>query len=63
MRELFDQTEALQNLLVSQATGGLEDDAEFMRLRQAVLSQAALESHIPRSVSYTHLTLPTILRV
>lgn len=48
MRELFDQTEALQNLLVSQATGGLEDDAEFMRLRQAVLSQAALESHIPR---------------
>ncbi len=48
MRELFDQTEALQNLLVSQATGELEDDAEFMRLRQVVLSQAALESHIPR---------------
>ncbi|MGZ0018276.1 abortive infection family protein [Nitrosomonas sp. wSCUT-2] len=48
MHELFDQTEALQNLLVSQATGGTEDDAEFMRLRQVVLSQAALEPHIPR---------------
>lgn len=48
MHELFDQTEALQNLLVSQATGGAEDDAEFMRLRQVVLSQAALEPHIPR---------------
>jgi hypothetical protein len=48
MRELFDQTESLQNLLVSQATGHAEDDAEFTRLRQVVLSQAALEPHIPR---------------
>ena len=48
MDELFDQTEALQNLLVSQATGGTEDDAEFMRLRQVVLSQAILEPHIPK---------------
>lgn len=48
MNELFDQIEALQNLLVSQATGGAEDDAEFMRLRQVVLSQATLEPHIPR---------------
>lgn len=48
MNELFDQIEALQNLLVSQATGGAEDGAEFMRLRQVVLSQATLEPHIPR---------------
>jgi hypothetical protein len=55
MRELFDQTEALQTLLVSQATGGLEDDAEFMRLRQAVLSQAwclALEEGVDNTCSY-----------
>lgn len=48
MHELFDQTEALQNLLVSQATGGAEDDAEFMRLREVVLSQVILEPHTPR---------------
>ncbi len=48
MRDLFDQTEALQDLLVSEATGGCEDDAEFMRLRQVVLAQAALEPYIPR---------------
>lgn len=50
MRELLEQTELLQNLLVSQATGGGEDDAEYMRLRQVVLSQAALEPYVPRFV-------------
>lgn len=50
MRELLEQTESLQNLLVSQATGGGEDDAEYMRLRQVVLSQAALEPYVPRFV-------------
>lgn len=48
MRELIEQTESLQNLLVSQATGGAENDAEFTRLRQVVLSQAALEPLTPR---------------
>ncbi|MET3444322.1 hypothetical protein ABIC94_005132 [Variovorax paradoxus] len=48
MNSLFDQAEALQSLLVSHATGGSEDDAEYMRLRQAVLSHAALEPLIPR---------------
>lgn len=48
MRELLDQTEALQNLLISQATGGQEDCAEFVRLRQMLLSNPALDSLIPR---------------
>ena len=48
MRELFEQIELLQNLLVSAATGGSEDDAEFMRLRQVVLAQAAFEPHTPK---------------
>lgn len=47
INELYDQTEALQNLLVSLATGGVEDNAKFMRLRQLVLSQTAIEPHIP----------------
>lgn len=50
MHELFDQTESLQNLLISEATGGSEDDAEYMRLRQVVLSQGAPEAYIPRFV-------------
>lgn len=48
MRELYEQTEALQNLLVAQATGNAESDAEFTRLRQVVLSQAALDPYTPR---------------
>lgn len=48
MRELYEQTEALQNLLVAQATGSTESDAEFTRLRQVVLSQAALDTYTPR---------------
>jgi hypothetical protein len=48
VRELLEQTEALQNLLVSSATGGTEDDAEYTRLRQVVLSQGALEALAPR---------------
>lgn len=48
MRDLFEQTEALQNLLVSSATGGAEDDAEFTRLRQVVLAQVTLDAFIPR---------------
>jgi hypothetical protein len=48
MRELLDQTESLQNLLVSRATGEAEDDTEYTRLRQVVLSQAPLEPLLPR---------------
>jgi hypothetical protein len=48
VRELFDQTEVLQNLLVSQATGGNEGDAEYARLRQMVLANGALDALVPR---------------
>ena len=48
MQDLLNETEALQNLLVSVATGSSEDSAEFLRLRQVVLSQPALEPYVPR---------------
>lgn len=48
MDDLLNQTESLQNLLVSQATGGSEDDAEYVRLRQMLLSNAALDSLVPK---------------
>jgi Abortive infection C-terminus len=48
MHALSENVESLQGILVSQATGGVEDEAEYTRLRQTVLSQAALEPLVPR---------------
>lgn len=48
MHALFEDVESLQGILVSHATGGSEDEAEYMRLRQVLLSQASLESLVPR---------------
>jgi len=48
MNELSEQAEALQNLLISEATGGSEDDAEYIRLRQMILSNSALDSIAPK---------------
>jgi len=45
---LFAEVESLQNMLVSRATGGVEDDAEYNRLRQVVLAQPALDALIPQ---------------
>lgn len=50
MNALLEEVESLQHILVSQATGGIEDEAEFTRLRQVVLSQSLLESLVPRFV-------------
>lgn len=47
MTELLNETEALQNLLIAVATGSSEDGGEFLRLRQVVLSQPALEPLVP----------------
>lgn len=47
MNELYEQAETLQNLLISQATGGVENDAEYARLRHAVMANSALEDLIP----------------
>lgn len=48
MHELSEQVESLQGLLVSQATGVVEDESEYTRLRQVVLSVPALELCTPR---------------
>lgn len=48
MNELFEQTTALQNLLISHATGGREDEAEYARLRQMLLANSALDSLTPQ---------------
>lgn len=48
MSELLNETEALQNLLVAAATGSSEDSGEFLRLRQVVLSQPALDPLVPQ---------------
>lgn len=50
MNELLDQTESFQSLLIAHATGGNEDEAEFIRLRQMLLSNPALDALVPRFV-------------
>jgi hypothetical protein len=50
MKELSEQAESLQNLLVSLATGGPADNAEYLRLRQMLIAQPALEPYTPRFV-------------
>ena len=47
---LFEEVEALQNLLVSEATGGSESDAEYTRLRQVVLAEPSIEAITPRFI-------------
>jgi len=48
--ELTEQAEVLQNLLVSRATGGAEDDGEYRELRQALLANSSLQPYLPRFV-------------
>ena len=50
MNELFIQAETLQNLLISCATGGQENNIEYTRLRQTVLANAALETLVPQFI-------------
>ncbi len=50
MKELLIQVEALQNLLISQATGTQENNAEFVRLRQSVLSDITFDELIPQFI-------------
>jgi hypothetical protein len=47
---LLEQAETLQNLLISEATGGSESDAEYRQLRQVFLSDPVLETLLPRFV-------------
>lgn len=50
MRELLEQAETLQNLLVSQATGRTESDAEYRELRQVFVSNPSFSELTPRFV-------------
>ncbi len=49
---LLEEAEALQNLLVSYATGGGEegDEAEYLRLRQLFTQDARVADYVPRFV-------------
>jgi hypothetical protein len=47
MRELRENAESLQNLLVSIATGGSDDQREFQKMRQAVLEDTAYKKYAP----------------
>jgi hypothetical protein len=46
--ELFDKVEALQNLLVAHATGGVGDDEEYKQLRAELLAESILRDRLPR---------------
>jgi len=50
MKSVYVEAEMLQNILVSQATGGVENESEYTRLRQIVLAQTLMETQIPRFV-------------
>ena len=45
--ELFDKVEALQNLLVARATGGLGDNEEYKQLRAELLVEPILRDRLP----------------
>jgi Abortive infection C-terminus len=48
--DLLDQVQGLQNLLVSQATGGSADGSEYVRLRKALLDDPLVGALLPRFV-------------
>ncbi len=50
MEELLVQVETLQDLLISQATGGRENNAEFTSLRQVILSNTAFDALVPQFI-------------
>jgi hypothetical protein len=51
MHPLSEEAEALQSILVSQATGGNEDDTAYLQLRRAVLDDPTLATMVPRFVN------------
>jgi hypothetical protein len=50
MREFLESAEALQNLLVSEATGHSESETDYRQLRQIFVSDPRLEPLLPRFV-------------
>lgn len=51
MHPLLEDVEALQNILVSEATGGNEDDSAYTLLRRTVLDDPSLTTMVPRFVN------------
>ncbi|MEB0093219.1 abortive infection family protein [Pseudomonas sp. CCI1.2] len=51
MHPLSEEAESLQNILVSQATGGKEDDTAYLMLRRALLDDPTLATMLPRFVN------------
>lgn len=50
MSDLIVQIETLQNLLISEATGGASDNEEFQKLRKIVLEKQNIQQLVPRYI-------------
>jgi hypothetical protein len=50
MSDVIVQIEALQNLLISEATGGNEDNEEYQKLRQMLLQDSINQNLIPKFI-------------
>jgi len=50
---LLQQTEQLKNILISRATGGSVDNADYIRLRKSIISNNSIKSLVPKFVA-TH---------
>ena len=48
MHPLYENVESLQHIVISQATGGSEDESEYTRLRDTVLADPNLTPLSPR---------------
>ncbi|MGB8597981.1 MAG: abortive infection family protein, partial [Burkholderiales bacterium] len=50
MRELIEQIQSFQNLLISQATGHGQDNDEYIRMREALTAHVELKSQMPEFI-------------
>ena len=48
MKELLKEAERLQEIMIARATGGWDDDTEYLHLRQIFLGASSLASLIPQ---------------
>lgn len=47
---LLEQTESMQNMMVSRATGGDATDLEYAKARDALLDELSIAQHVPQMV-------------
>lgn len=50
MHPLSEEAESLQGILISQATGGNENDIAYLKLRQVIMADVTLATMVPRFV-------------